>query len=64
MQGLLILKGTYIKKDQREFLCAKILKISIVIKNVIWPEKTSMHKAVRPSNYFFPTLSHMIRLSR
>ena len=52
MQGLLILKGTYIKKDQREFLCAKIIKISIVIKNVIWPEKTSMHKAVRPSNYF------------
>ena len=28
-------------------------KISIVIKNVIWFEKTLMHKAVRPSNYFF-----------
>ena len=47
MQGLLILKGTCIKKDQREFLCA-----SIFIKNVSWPEKTSKHKAVRPSNYF------------
>ena len=23
MQGLLMLKGIYIKKDQREFLCAK-----------------------------------------
>ena len=34
------------------------LKISIVIKNVIWSEKTLMHKAVRPSNYFFPILSH------
>ena len=53
MQGLLILKGTYIKKDQREFLCAKIKKISIVIKNVFWPEKTSKHEAVRLSNYFF-----------
>ena len=29
------------------------LKISIVIKNVIWSERTLMHKAVRPSNYFF-----------
>ena len=48
-----MLKGVYIKKDQREFLRAKIYKISIVIKNVIWSEKTLMHKAVRPSNYFF-----------
>ena len=24
MQGMLMLKGIYIKKDQREFLCAKI----------------------------------------
>ena len=24
----------------------------MVIKNVIWSEKTLMHKAVRPSNYF------------
>ena len=37
-----MLKGIYIKKDQREFLCAKIKKISIVIKNVIWSEKTLM----------------------
>ena len=28
-------------------------KTSIVIKIVIWSEKTLMHKAVRPSNYFF-----------
>ena len=53
MQGLLMLKGIYIKKDQREFLWAKIQKISIVIKNVIWSEKTLMDKPVRPSNYFF-----------
>ena len=26
MQGLLMLKGIYIKKDQREFLYAKIYK--------------------------------------
>ena len=40
-----MLIGIYIKKDQREFLCAKIWKISIVIKNVIWSEKKLMHKA-------------------
>ena len=53
MQGLLILKRTSIQKDQSEIFVRENLKISIVIKNVIWPEKTSMHKAVRPSNYFF-----------
>ena len=53
MQGLLMLKGIYIKKDQREFLCAKIQIISIVIKNIIWSEKLLMHKAERTSNYFF-----------
>ena len=56
MQGFSMLKGVYIKKDQREFFVRKNLKskkISIVIKNVIWSEKTFMYKAVRPSNYFF-----------
>ena len=48
-----MLKEIYIEKDQREFLCAKILKISITIKNVIWSEKTLMHKAVRLSNFQF-----------
>ena len=38
--GLVDVKRDYIKKDQREFLCAKTQKISIVIKNVIWSEKT------------------------
>ena len=38
MQGLLMLKGDLHKKDYRDFLCAKIYKISIVIKNVIWLE--------------------------
>ena len=37
--GLVEFKRIYIKTDQRVFLCAKILKISIVIKNVIWSEK-------------------------
>ena len=53
MLGLLVLKGIYIKNFQRQFLCAKIQKISIIIKTVIWSEKTYIHKAVRPSNYFF-----------
>ena len=48
-----MLKGIYIKTDQREFCAQKTKKISIVIKNIIWSEKTLMHKAVRPSNYFF-----------
>ena len=43
-----MLKGINIKKDQREFLCAKMLKISIVIKNVIRSEKALMHKAKHP----------------
>ena len=33
--------------------CGRKSKKSIVIKNVIWYEKTLMHKAERPSNYFF-----------
>ena len=53
MQGLLMLKGFTLKKIKGNFLCAKISKISIIIKNVIWFEKTVMHIAVRPSNYFF-----------
>ena len=57
MQGLLILKRNKIKKDQREFLCAKILKISIVIKNVkkglktLWCIKQSV-LAIIFSNFF------------
>ena len=51
-----MLKRNKIKKDQREFLCAKIYKISIVIKNVNGSEDTLLHKAERPSNYFFQLL--------
>ena len=53
-----MLKGTNIKKNQREILCTKILKISIVIKKVIRCEKTLMHKAERPSNYFSNSFTH------
>ena len=54
MQGLLILRGI-LKKDQRDFFVrGNKKKISIVIKNAIWSKKTTwMHKAKRPSNYFF-----------
>ena len=48
-----MLKEIYIKKDQRDFLCAKISEISIFIKNVIWSDKTLMHKTEGPNNYFF-----------
>ena len=52
IQGLLMFKG-FTLKDQREFLCAKIYKISIIIKNVNGSEYTLMHKAGQLSNYFF-----------
>ena len=51
-----MLKGIEIKKDKREFLSTKKSKkkinkkISLVIKNILWSEKTLMHKAERPSN--------------
>ena len=48
-----MLKRILIEKNQREFLCAKIEKISIIIKNVIEAEDTMMYRAERPSNYFF-----------
>ena len=54
MQGLFMLKGIYIKKRSKGiFVRENLKKISIVIKNVIWTEKYMMHKAERPSNYFF-----------
>ena len=40
------------------------LKISIVIKNINGSEDPLMHKAEDPSNYFFSTLSHIIKPSR
>ena len=51
-------------KNRRKCLCAKIKKISIVIKKIIGSEDTWMHKAKRPSTCFFPTLSHILRPSR
>ena len=41
-----------VKRDLN-FYARKFKKTSIVIKNVIWSEKTMMHKAERPSNKFF-----------
>ena len=52
--------GFTLKKIKEKICARKSKKISIVIKNLIWSEKTLMHKAVRPSNYFFPSLSHII----
>ena len=53
MQGLLMLKEIYIKKKIKGNFCArKSKKISIFIKNVLWSEKTWMHKAEYPRNFF------------
>ena len=46
-------RGLHIKKTSKRIFVRENLKISIVIKNVIRSEKTLMHKAVRPSIYFF-----------
>ena len=40
-------------KDQRDFLCAKISKNSIVNENALNFERSLMHYKVRPSNYLF-----------
>ena len=57
-------KKDLIKKRSKGIFERKIQKISIVIKNGNGSEDTLMYKAERPSNYFFPTLSHVIKLSR
>ena len=60
-----MLKGIYIKKRSKgNFVRENLKKIGIVIKNVIWSEKTLVHKAEHPSNNLFPILPHIIRLSR
>ena len=46
-----MLEKIYIKKAQREFMCANTEKNRIVIKNVIESEDTLMHKAERPTNH-------------
>ena len=52
MQGILMLKGFTLKRSKGIFVRENLKKISIVIKNVIWSEKTLIHKAELPSNYF------------
>ena len=47
------LKSVLIWKDQREILCAKILKNSIVNENALNSEGSLKYNKVRPSNYLF-----------
>ena len=47
-----MLKGIYIKKIKGNFCAQKSKKISIIIKTVVWSEKSLMHKAECPSNFF------------
>ena len=46
-------KVFFIRKDQREYLCAKIKRDSIIIENALISEGSLMHYQVRPSNYLF-----------
>ena len=52
-RGTCCLKSILIRKDQREFLCAKIYRNSIVNENVINSERSLMHYKGRSSNYLF-----------
>ena len=40
-------------EDQRESLCAKILRNSIINENVLHSEDSFLHYKGRPSNYLF-----------
>ena len=46
-------KSILIRKDQREILCAKILKNIIVNENWLNSEGALKYNKVRPSNYLF-----------
>ena len=50
---MLFIKSILIRKDQREILCAKILKNSIVNENALNSEGALKYNKVRPSNYLF-----------
>ena len=50
---MLFKKSVLIRKDQREILCAKIQKNSIVNENALNSEGSFKYNKVRPSNYFF-----------
>ena len=52
-RGTCCLKNVNIQKDQSDFLCAKILRNSIVNENAFNSERSLMHYKGRPSNYLF-----------
>ena len=51
--GTCYLKGVLKRKDQREILCAKILRNSIINENVFHSEDSLMHYKERPNKYLF-----------
>ena len=53
-----MLKKIKLKEINGNFCARKSKKIIIVITNVTGSEHTLMHKAERPSNYFFNTFTH------
>ena len=52
-RGTFCLKSVLIGKEQRECLCAKIYRNSIVNENALNSEGSLIHYQVRPSNYLF-----------
>ena len=59
-----MLNGIYIEKRSKGIFVRKNPKNKHRYEKWNWSGKTLMHNAERPSNYFFPILSHIIRLSR
>ena len=53
IEGHVVYKSVLIGKDQREFLCAKISRNSIVNENALNSEGSLMHYRGGPSNYLF-----------
>ena len=53
IEGHAVKKSVLIRKDQREFLCAKISRNSIVNENALNSECSLMHYKGGPSNYLF-----------
>ena len=53
IEGHAVEKTVLIWKDQREFLCAKIYRNSIINENALNFECSLIHHKGRPSNYLF-----------
>ena len=59
-----MIKKIYKNRSKGFFLHKNLKNKTIVIESLYRSEGIYRHHEGRPSNYFFPTLSHITRLSR